>query len=85
MTYLVSKSITDRTVPDVWKIECVSPLHQSEDKIHPENYWPISALPVLSNKSCGECFTRTIECTSWSFFFIKINMVLDMDIPLHKQ
>ncbi len=48
MTYLINKSIIDGTVPDVWKIARVSPLHKSDDKLLVENYRPISVLPVLS-------------------------------------
>ena len=48
LTYLINKSITDETVPALWKVARVTPLYKSEDKLLVENYRPISVLPVLS-------------------------------------
>ena len=48
LTYLIIKSITDGTVPALWKVARVTPLYKSEDKLLVENYRPISVLPVLS-------------------------------------
>ena len=48
LTYLINKSITDGTVPALWKVARVTPLYKSEDKLLVENYRPISVLPVLS-------------------------------------
>jgi len=38
LTYLSDKSITDETVPALWKATCVAPLNKSEDKLLVENY-----------------------------------------------
>ena len=48
LIYLINKSITDGTVPALWKVVHVTPLYISEDKLLVENYRPISVLPVLS-------------------------------------
>ena len=48
ITYLINKSITDATVPALWKVACVTPLYKAEDKLLVENYRPISVLPVRS-------------------------------------
>ena len=33
LTYLINKSITDRTVPALWKVARVTALYKSEDKL----------------------------------------------------
>ena len=48
LTYLINKSITDGTVPALWKVARVTPLYKSEDKLLVGNCRPISVLPVLS-------------------------------------
>ena len=48
ITYLINKSITDGTVPALWKVTRVTPLYKAEDNLLVENYRPISVLPVLS-------------------------------------
>ena len=48
ITYLINKSITDGTVPALWKVARVTPLYKAEDNLLVENYRPISVLPVLS-------------------------------------
>ena len=48
LTYLINKSITDGTVPALWKVARVTPLYKSENKLLVEHYRPISVLPVLS-------------------------------------
>ena len=48
LTYLINKSITDGTVPALWKVARVTPLYKSEDKLLVENYRSIYVLPVLS-------------------------------------
>ena len=49
ITYLINKSITDGSVPALWKVARVTPSYKAEDKLLVENYRPISVLPVLSN------------------------------------
>ena len=48
ITSLVNKSLHDGTVPALWKVARVSPLHKTDDKLLVENYSPISVLPALS-------------------------------------
>ena len=48
LTYLINKSITDGTVPVLWKVARVTPLYKAEENLLVENYRPISVLPVLS-------------------------------------
>ena len=62
ITYLINKSITDGTVPALWKVARVTPLYKSEDKLLVENYRHISVLPVLS-KIFGKSGTHTNECS----------------------
>ena len=66
LTYLINKSITDGTVPALWKVARVTPLHVFYLKTNflVENYRPISVLPVLSKvleNSFGSG-THTNEC-----------------------
>ena len=48
VTYLVNRSIETSTVPDEWKAAKVVALHKSGARDNPDNYRPISILPVLS-------------------------------------
>jgi len=48
ITNLINKSITDATVPALWKVARLSHLYKAGDKLLVENYRPISVLPVLS-------------------------------------
>ena len=48
ITSLVNKSLHDGTVPALWKVAHVTPLHKTDDKLLVENYRPISVLPALS-------------------------------------
>ena len=48
ITYLINKSITDGTVPTLWKAARVTPLHKAKDKLLVDSYRSISVLPVLS-------------------------------------
>ena len=48
LTQVCNQSISSNTVPALWKIAKVKPLHKKNSKDDPNNYRPISILPVLS-------------------------------------
>ena len=48
LTYLVNRSILENKVPTQWKRAKIVPLHKKGDKELPDNYRPISLLPVVS-------------------------------------
>ena len=48
ITFLVNKSLNDETVPALWKVAYVTPLHKTDDTLLVENYRPISVLPALN-------------------------------------
>ena len=55
--FLLNKSLNDGTVPALWKVARVTPLHTTDDMLLVENYRPISALPALTEQSDGESCT----------------------------
>ena len=48
LTEICNLSISSNTFPKLWKIAKVTPLHKKDTKDDPNNYRPISILPVLS-------------------------------------
>ena len=48
ITSLFNQSILTGTVPDLWKLSLVVPIHKQGDKSNPGNYRPISLLPIIS-------------------------------------
>lgn len=48
ITHLINLSLTQSAVPLPWKMATVTPVFKSGDKTNPENYRPISILPVIS-------------------------------------
>ena len=48
LTYIINKSIIDKVFPSSWKVAKVIPLFKKGDKSLPDNYRPISLLPVVS-------------------------------------
>ena len=48
VAFLINLSIKSSTVPNIWKNAKVTPIHKSGPLDKPENYRPISILPVLS-------------------------------------
>ena len=48
LSHLINLSIKTSTVPTEWKVARVNPLHKSGNTTNPDNYLPISILPVLS-------------------------------------
>lgn len=49
ITYLINLSITNNSVPEIWKTAIIVPIYKkADDKTNPANYRPISVLPVLS-------------------------------------
>ncbi|XP_057305259.1 uncharacterized protein LOC130642190 [Hydractinia symbiolongicarpus] len=48
LSHIINLSINTSTVPSAWKVAKVAPIFKSGDSSLPENYRPISILPVLS-------------------------------------
>jgi len=48
LTSIVSNSLTSGVFPSIWKTAEVIPIHKQCDHEKPENYPPISLLPILS-------------------------------------
>ena len=49
LTHLVNLSLSTGVVPDLSKMAKVTPIHKDGDSEEPENYRPISILPILGN------------------------------------
>ena len=48
LTYLINRAILEHRVPTQWKKAKIIPLHKNGNKDLPNNYRPISLLPVVS-------------------------------------
>lgn len=48
LTFIINLSITTGVFPNAWKIAKVSPIFKEDVKTDPNNYRPISVLPVVS-------------------------------------
>jgi hypothetical protein len=48
LIYLMNRSITSCVFPTAWKISRVSAIHKSGDKQTPNNYRPISNIPIFA-------------------------------------
>ena len=48
VTHIINLSITTGTFPNKWKVSKVVPLHKKDDILNPENYRPVSIIPVMS-------------------------------------
>ena len=48
LAFIINKSLSIGTVPNLWKTSKVTPLHKSDSKSDFNNYRPISVLPCLS-------------------------------------
>ena len=64
LSHLINLSLKTGTVPLIWKKARITPLHKSGSTTTPENYRPISVLPILSKileKSVHEQFYNFLE------------------------
>ena len=48
LCYILNLSVTTATVPIIWKCAKIIPVHKSGSYDQPENFRPISVLPILS-------------------------------------
>ena len=48
LAHLCNMSIINGTVPEHWKTSMVVPIYKRGDTSNPENYWPMSLLPIIS-------------------------------------
>ena len=49
LTFIINLPIKSGIFPDDWKIARVSPAYKKNIKSDPNNYRPISVLPIISN------------------------------------
>ena len=64
LTHIVNLSLSSGKVPDILKIANVTPIHKGGDPNDPDNYRPISILPIVSKciEHCvSEQMTRYFE------------------------
>ena len=47
MAYIFNLSMKKSSLPEDFKVACVSPLHKNGQRNNEGNYWPIEVLPVL--------------------------------------
>ena len=48
LTKIINASLHSQTFPDIWKKGKIIPLHKSHDPTSPNNYRPITILPILN-------------------------------------
>ena len=48
LTHVINLSIMTKTFPDIWKRSKIVPIYKKDDPLSPENYRPVSIIPVLS-------------------------------------
>jgi exonuclease III len=71
LEYLINRSISEGIVPDQLKIAKVIPLFKSGDRTSPNNYRPISILPVISKIFEKVMHTRLTKFLNDQNFFYK--------------
>ena len=48
LTYVINRSLTTGIFPNDWKVARVTPIYKDDIKTNPNNYRPISVLPIVS-------------------------------------
>ena len=71
LAYIINKSITEGIVPDNLKIAKIIPLFKSGDATSPNNYRPVSILPVISKIFEKAMYKRLIKYLDSNNFFYK--------------
>ena len=66
LTYIINLSIRSGIFPDDWKIARVSPVFKEDIKSDPNNYRPISVLPIVSK------LIERIVLTNSTLFWLKM-------------
>ena len=62
LSFIINLSITTGRVPNVWKMAKIVPIHKSGATDRPENYRPISVLPILS-----KILEKAVHCQLMQF------------------
>ena len=62
LSFIINLSITTGKVPNVWKMAKIVPIHKSGATDKPENYRPISVLPILS-----KILEKAVHCQLMQF------------------
>ena len=61
ITHVVNLSIKYRSFPHQWKLAKIIPLHKKNEVIYPENYRPVSLLPVFSKILERAIFCQVVQ------------------------
>ena len=61
ITHIVNLSITQNKFPTQWKIAKIIPLHKKDERTSPQNYRPVSLLPIFSKILERAVFTQIIN------------------------
>ena len=62
LTFKISQSIATGVFPNAWKRARVSPIFKADFRTDPNNYRPISVLPVVSKLIERVVFNQLYEC-----------------------
>ena len=71
LTHIINLSITTGIFPDEWKLARVSPIYKEGAKSDPNNYRPISVLPVISK------LIEKIVCDQFYEYLIMYDLLAD--------
>ena len=61
ITHIVNLSIRDKIFPHQWKTSKIIPLHKKKEVIYPENYRPVSLLPIFSKILERAIFVQVVK------------------------
>lgn len=50
LSYIINRYLTTGIFPDDWKVARVTPIYKDDNKTNPNNYRPISVLPIVSKR-----------------------------------
>ena len=81
VTHIVNLSLSTGQFPDSCKLAVVSPIFKGGDANDPNDYWPISILPLVS-KCIENCVKEQLIILKVTNFSIFINMDLGKTILL---
>ena len=71
LSHIINLSLNSGTFPNLWKIAKVTPIYKSGIINAPENYRPISVLPILSKVAERAVQTQLLE-------FLENNNLIDV-------
>lgn len=60
LTYIINRYLTTGIFPYDWKVARVTPIYKDDNKTNPNNYRPISVLPIVSKLIERVVFTQSV-------------------------